>query len=216
MVGEQEDRPAVHTCRESYTYGTFFGFILQPFFDLFIHRPDIQFADLFHRHIFPFVAFGGKKTLELGRRVGAAQQMDRSDVVGRRHTRIGRMELVIHALLFQEIVNGINAFGQYQQRTVCQLGDEKTQRHADGAGHADDLAFDGKKGELPVDLTDSLRVSRPDQLTGLLNAHVVNDVLGWIGQINDTVHIFLVYHFGKIWFFFMHQERDILDLLSGR
>ena len=119
-------------------------------------------------------------------RVGAADERQFDDVMGRDHPRVGRMELAGQHFAFQKRANLVNPFGNNEARPFGSLGQKITHRPADRAGHADGLALLVKQGKLAVNCADLLGIARADALHGFVQRHVEQHVGGRVKQIDES------------------------------
>src|SRR5262249_15045292 len=99
----------------------------QPLADLRVESADVGPADGLDVRA-QGVLLRGEKTAIRRVRVGAADESDFGDEVGRHHPRVRRLELVRQTLGGEVPVNGVDAGGHNQGGPGGALGDEVTQR----------------------------------------------------------------------------------------
>ena len=102
----------------------------QPFLNLIIYCSNVVFTNLSGIICGKTVPLRCEETVINRVWIWTAEQFYFGYIVGRRHTRIGGMELIIKSFLFQVIIYDINPFGNDQNRTGSFLGDEIAERPA--------------------------------------------------------------------------------------
>src|ERR1700730_11806073 len=121
MVGSQKDGTAVDAARKGHSDWLFFGNKPEPFSNFLRQRSDITPANLVQ-------VCGQGVTLRREKAgvsrvwVGAANQLNLDDIMGRYHSCVARMELTGESLDVELLVYGIDAIGNDQRRTLLAFG----------------------------------------------------------------------------------------------
>ncbi len=108
-------------------------------------------ADLVEIAAEPF-AFRREEPRVDGIRIGAADQFQLDDVMGRNHPRVRRMKLAIESFRFQECMNLIDPFGDDEAGAFGTLGEKVAHRPPERAGHPHDRALLVNDREVTSDL----------------------------------------------------------------
>ncbi len=118
--------------------------------------------------------------------IGAADELDLGDVVGRDHPRVGGMELVAVPLALQRVADLVDAVGDHQHRAVLLLGQEVAQRAVEAARQAHPLAVAGEEGEGALDPQDVGGVLREQEGAGVVHGKI-EDLLVVVGdEVEDA------------------------------
>jgi hypothetical protein len=121
-----------------------------------------------------------------GVRIGAADEAQGGDMVGRHHAGVRGMELPAVAQLHQAVADGVDALRDHQHGPGHFLGEEVAQGPVEAAGEADALALAGDQRERALDPEHRLGLPREDPPPRLLHIDVPDLLAGGRDEVEDA------------------------------
>ena len=194
-VRRQEHRAAVDAAGETAAYGLGFRDALEPFANFIFQRGDVVVADQVEISGI-LVANRIKKSLVSRVGVGAADELDRDEIMRRNHARVVRMKLISETLFLEPLSNGIDAMSDDERRPLDLLGQKVAQRPVERTGQLDRLAVLGDERERAVEVADGFRRAVEHALARLPGGEVEQLGFVGVGQVNDAFDVLV--HGGQL------------------
>ena len=192
----KKNRAAVDAAGEAAANRLRFRDALEPLAHFVFQRGDVVVADRVEVG-WVVVAPRVEKALVCRVGIGAADELNRHQVMCRNHACVVRMKLVAKTLFFKPLANGVDAMSDDERRTLDLLGQEIAQWPVERAGQLDRLATLGNERERAVEVTDGFRRVGKHALARLVGGEVEQLGLIGISQVNDPfdvlMHVRIIY-----------------------
>ena len=108
--------------------------------------------------------------------VGAANQLNLDDIMGRYHSCVARMELTGESFDLELLVYGIDAIGNDQRRTLLAFGKKVAHGPVQRASHADGFPLARQQREGTVNLAHRLGRAPQNTISRFLHGQVIDAV----------------------------------------
>ena len=130
---------------------------------------------------------GRREEARIGRiGIGTADQLHLDDVVRRRHACVARMELAFEAFFLERPMQGVDAVGDEERRSLAALREEIAHGPVERSRHPDGDAVAGHERERTGDCPHARRIGGRHAASRLLEVEIVQPVERRIDQVDDA------------------------------